>query len=414
MQPLKRGELYPHQREWLDSDAFWSAMIGPYGCGKTGAAILYAWERSRINWGRRGLWVEPTYGMIQDIVLPELEEFLDAMEMTEVASTRAPLKADGYRLVRSQRPQLELPWGVWMFRSGEIPRRLKGPTVAWALLDEADQMDVLVEEIVLSRVRDPLAKFHCFGHVGTPEVYGSWLHERCEGDQRQDGDKVVRARQENVKGLPPEYYTRMKSSYDEAAYEQYGLGLWRLRTDGLIYTPPFSEANIEACGYIESRPVLVGMDFNVSPFSFVLAHQDGRVLRVFRQYRMRGANSQVVADTLKRDYPGATFELWIDPSGENRHTQGVSGSDADILRAAGFDVHWTRIGRVANRYNATRAMCRNAAGEVRLFIDPSCEQLIKELRTLTYEESVKQGADNHTTSALDYLVLGKFDPVRRG
>ncbi len=413
MLPLRRSDLYEHQRAWLDNRAFWSAMIGPYGCGKTGAAILYAWERSRINWGRRGLWVEPTYGMIQDIVLPELEEFLDAMEMSEATGTRGALKADEYRLVRSQRPQLELPWGVWMFRSGEIPRRLKGPTVAWALLDEADQMDVLVEQIVLSRVRDPRAQFHCFGHVGTPEVYGSWLHDRCEGEQRQKTDCVVRARQEDVKGLPPEYYGRMKTSYDEAAYEQYGLGLWRLKTEGLIYCPPFSEENIKPCQYEQGRTVLVGMDFNVDPFSFVCGHQVERELRIFRQYRIRGANSRTAAETLKRDFPGAAFELWIDAAGTARHTDGVSGTDADILRSSGLDPNWTRIGRVSNRYNSTRAMLLSAAGERRLFIDPSCVQLIREIRTLTYEESVKAGADNHSTSALDYLVLGKFDPIRR-
>lgn len=409
MRPLSIDSLGRHQREWLGSRAFWSAMIGPYGCGKTGACILWAWSRSMANPGRRGLWVEPTFGMIQDIVIPELEEFLDEIGMEET-SGRAPA-GNQFTLNRSGRPELILPWGVWMFRSAENHYRLKGPTVAWALLDEADQMEKAVEDVVLSRVRDPKANLLQFGHVGTPEKWGSYLHERCDGKARQPGDCVVIAKREDVTWLPAAYYDRMRDSFDARAFEQYGDGHWTLDTEGLIYVPPFSAENIQPCQYQPGLPVLIGMDFNVTPFSFVCCHETDGVLRAFRQYRIRGATSQTAAETIRRDFPDSPVEIWCDPAGAARHTTAVSGSDVRILESAGFEVHFRQVRRVNDRYNATRAYLKSASGRVRLVLDPDgCEQLIREYRTLTYEDAAKPGADNHSSSALDYLVYGKYDP----
>lgn len=426
MLPLRRSELDVHQSAWLDSRAFWSALIGPYGCGKTGAGILWAFERSMQNWGRRGLWIEPTFGMIQDIVLPELEEFFEALEFEEVLPGRRELGGMEYRLIRSGRPELELPWGVWMFRSGEVPRRLKGSTVAWCLLDEADQMDEEVENIALSRVRDNHARFLCLGHVGTPEVYGSWLHERCEGDKQQAGDDIIRAKKEDVRrSYSKQYYDRMRDAYDDTAYQQYGEGIWAIKTEGLIYIPPFNDLNVGDYKYRPGWEIYCGMDFNVDPMAFNLCHEvpttdaKGNVigpvhLEVFHQYRIVGATSRIAGETLLRDYPNSRITIWCDPAGEGRHTSGLSGTDVAILRNMGFDVHFKRVLRVNDRYNSTRAMLCNARGQRRLMFDRvACKKLIKELQTLTYEEARKAGADNHSTAALDYLTWGRYNPVRR-
>ena len=79
-------------------------------------------------------------------------------------------------------------------------------------------------------------------------------------------------------GLGPQYYERMKDSYDALAYEQYAEGRWVLNTEGLIYVPPFSAENIQPWTFNPGLPVLVGMDFNVDPFSFVAnQYADGKL-----------------------------------------------------------------------------------------------------------------------------------------
>lgn len=387
--------------------------MGPYGCGKTMAGILWAMKKSVENPGSRGMWVAPTFGMVKDILIPELEQYLSALGFNEATNGKRALRATEFLLTRSGRPELELQFHRWLLRSAEVPSRLKGPTLSWVLIDEADLVEREVEEIAISRVRDPGAAVLGVAHVGTPEVYGSWLQERVEGDAAHAGDMVVRARREDVTGLPPEYYARMRESFDEATFEQYAGGKWVVRTEGLIYTPPFSDANVRACKARDGLPILVGMDFNVDPFSFVVGHDLGGTLEIVAQYRLSGATSQLAADTLQADFPGRRIIVWCDEAGNQRRTSGLTGTDIQILRAAGLEVHWTHVQRVNNRYNSTRAMLQNAKGERRLFIDPSCKQLIRELRTLTHEAASKAGADNHTTSALDYLTLGHFNPVFR-
>jgi hypothetical protein len=370
-------------------------------------------RRSVLNPGCRGLWVEPTFGMVKDILIPELEQYLTAIGYTEAVNSKRSLRGREFLLTRSGRPELLLPFQTWLLRSAEVPSRLKGPTLAWVLIDEADLVDREVEDIAISRVRDPSACNLGVAHVGTPETFGSWLHERVEGDAARPGDLVVRAKQADVTGLPAEYYSRMQESYDEATYTQYAHGRWVVRTEGCIYSPPFSEENVQRCAFDPYRLVLIGMDFNVTPFSFVAAHEVEGCLRIFRQYRLNGADSQLAADRLLEDFPNQRIEVWCDEAGNQRHTSSLSRTDVKILRDAGLDVHWTHVTRVNNRYNSTRAMVRNAKGVRRLFIDPSCKQLIRELQTLTYEAAAKAGADNHTTSALDYLVTGKFNPLFR-
>jgi hypothetical protein len=203
----------------------------------------------------------------------------------------------------------------------------------------------------------------------------------------------------------------MKESYDEATFSQYAHGRWVLKTEGLIYTPPFSEDNVRPCHFQPFLPVYVGMDFNVDPFSFVACHEVGGCVEVFRQYRIRGANSQTAAETLKRDFPGVEIEIWCDAAGNQRRTSGIAGTDAQILDQAGLDVHFRTVRRVNDKYNSLRAMLCNANGLRRLFIDPSYSQLVRELRTLTYDEAAKAGADNHSTDALAYLCWGRYNPI---
>jgi hypothetical protein len=312
-----------------------------------------------------------------------------------------------------------------MFRSAERPHRLKGPTVAVALLDEADQMEALVHEIVLSRVRDPHAATLALGCVGTPEQYGSWLHERCEGERAQDGDHVVRADREAVTGLPPEYYNRMRESYDEATFAQYGDGKWVLSDQGLIYTPPFSDDNLRRWTYRQGEPVYIGLDFNYTPFCFQAYQEDGEGnVYAFREWRLPRANTQTVADTLRIEFPQSRVEIWADAAGNQDKTGQLAGTDVEILRRGGFDVYWTWIKRRNDRYNATRGMLCNADGRRRLFLDPeSVPMLIREMRTLTHEQAAKQAkaydsagralleGGDHSTSAQDYLMLGRYNPV---
>lgn len=388
-------------------------MIGPYGCGKTWAGILWAMQHSAINAGLRGLWVEPTFGMIKDILIPELEQFLEAAGFIPCMNARRPLRVDEYILTKSGRPDLVLPIGRWLLRSAEIPAHLKGPTVAWALVDEADLISKEAEDIIQSRVRDPAADLLAIGHVGTPESFGSWLHERCEGEDSQEGDCIVRAKPEDVTGLGVEYYERMRDSYDPQTFEQYAKGRWMLKTEGVIYGLP--EENVRPCPFTPGQPVYIGMDFNTAhPFSFVCGHEVNGALELFRQYRLPiGSNTDQAAQVVLEDFKGCPIVIHCDAAGGQRRTSGVAGTDIKILQNAGLEVHWRNVPRKADVYNSTRAMICNAAGGRRLFVDPSCKQLIRELRTLTHDEASKAGADNHSTDALGYLTWGRYNLVWR-
>lgn len=218
--------------------------------------------------------------------------------------------------------------------------------------------------------------------------------------------------------VPPEEIEAARAELDPRTFRQEYEASFECMT-GLVYEN--FDRKVHICPDLKDTggTLLVGMDFNIGAQSSVHGVRAGEQFHILDEMVLPNANTQRVADELKRRYPGRKINVYPDPSGNARKTSaGMGQTDFAILRAAGFRVIAPpKAPSVTDRVNEVNALFTNAKGEHRLFIHPRCQKLIHCLEGLTYREGTnepdkRQGLD-HLPDALGYAVHSEFPLIRR-
>ena len=123
-----------------------------------------------------------------------------------------------------------------LLRSLDEFERLRGTNLAWFGIDELTYTSEEAWLRLEGRLRDPLAKRLCGFAVWTPKGH-DWVHRRFIGNP-VEGYEMVQARPfENrfILDQIPDFYERLKSSYDEKFFRQEVLGEYLAADTGLVY-----------------------------------------------------------------------------------------------------------------------------------------------------------------------------------
>lgn len=164
----------------------------------------------------------------------------------------------------------------------------------------------------------------------------------------------------------------------------------------------------------DAAELYIGLDFNVDPMSAAVGVKVADQLHIVDEVCLPNSNTQEMAQEIQARYPKHKIRAYPDPAGRARKTSAAGGvTDFTILEQSGFRVTAPRKHpAVADRINEVQALLKNASGEMRLFIHPRCEQLIKGLDGMTYKpgQSVpdKSLGLDHITDALGYLIHSEF------
>ena len=161
------------------------------------------------------------------------------------------------------------------------------------------------------------------------------------------------------------------------------------------------------CKVMDKSPRLFwGVDFGVASYmTAVLCCENtaGEVF-VFDEIGLQNSNTFELAKLMQQKAPN--LPVYPDPAGKAR-TSNSTKSDHMILREAGFSV----ISKKANptqkdRLNALNKMLEDANGKVRLFINPECKNLIRDLELCTMENGqiLKTETLSHFLDALCYVM----------
>lgn len=165
------------------------------------------------------------------------------------------------------------------------------------------------------------------------------------------------------------------------------------------------------------KDLLIGMDFNVDNISLVVCQVVHDQLWVIEEHEQIGY-TQDAADLIKQRYhqwQGRTI-VFPDASGNSRDTKIKGITDHLILRRNGFKlIVGASNPNVRDRVNTTNALFRSANGDIRLFIHPRCQKLIKALLGLIWKngERDKHSGLDHITDALDYTVWHVFPMIEQ-
>jgi hypothetical protein len=173
----------------------------------------------------------------------------------------------------------------------------------------------------------------------------------------------------------------------------------------------------ELSGY---APLLIGMDFNISPMTAVIGQKLGDKCQILDEIVLMNSNTQEMMQAINQKYGGCEGIVHPDPSCVARRTSAPVGqTDFTIIERAGWPVYTVRAPYpLVDRINTVNSMLCNAQGVRRLLIAPQCTDLIKALDGLTYKERSKipdgRSGLGHITDALGYLIMGVFPMIPRG
>jgi hypothetical protein len=169
--------------------------------------------------------------------------------------------------------------------------------------------------------------------------------------------------------------------------------------------------------------ILIGLDFNVSPFSCAIASMvsgpAGPILEFWDELVMLGASTQTAIEEIQRRYPDRRIVVYPDASGRQRRTSAMTGiTDFTLLRNAGFQiVAAAKNPPIKDRINGTNAALRNAKGESHIRINPDCRALIRAFDGLTFGEDGKPDKNSshgldHMADAASYLIWYALRPLQ--
>ena len=397
----------PSQKRFHESGARFKGFSGPIGSGKSQALCQEALKLSYLNPGRTGLLGAPTFPMLRDATQAALIEILER--------NRIPYewnRGENFILLKDTRSRI-------LFRAVEEFERLRGSNLAWFGLDELTYTSEEAWLRLEGRLRDPEATRLCGFAVWTPKGY-DWVYERFVS-ARVEGYETVMARPFENRFLLdriPDYYERLKHSYDARFYQQEALGEYLAMSGGRVYFAFDRMENMREAEADRGLPLMWALDFNVDPMCSVVAQVDGEEVNVLDEIVLSRASTYDACEEFGRRFPAheAGLVVHADASGARLQTAGTTDVEIlrNFLRAGPYGQARFRIPRsnpaVRDRLTLMNAKLESAAGERSLWIDPRCKELIKDLEQVTYKENstvIDKERDprrTHLSDALGYLV----------
>jgi Terminase large subunit, T4likevirus-type, N-terminal/Terminase RNaseH-like domain len=306
-----------------------------------------------------------------------------------------------------------------LFRAVEEFERLRGSNLAWFGLDELTYTQEEAWLRLEGRLRDPKATRLCGFAVWTPKGF-DWVYRKFIAHPAEGYEAVQAKPFENrfLLDTVPDFYERLRGSYDENFFRQEVLGDYLNARGGLVYHAFDRQKNVRAVQVDESRPVVWAVDFNVDPMSSVVAQveRNGEVA-VLDEIVLRRATTEQACEEFEKRFglPRAGVVVYGDASGASMHTTGHS--DYQVIRNY-FSSRMAKVSYrvpkanppVRDRVSVVNARLRNARGETQLFVDAKCKELIDDFEQVSYQEDStqidkdKDRKRTHLSDALGYLI----------
>jgi len=400
-------QALPSQQKFHDSKARFKGFSGPIGSGKSAALCHEAIKLAYVNPGRTGLIGAPTYPMLRDATVMALVEILEKNKVPHEMN-----RADNYLVLRETRSRI-------LFRAVEEFERLRGSNLAWFGLDELTYTQEEAWLRLEGRLRDPKAARLCGFAVWTPKGY-DWVYERFIASPVEGYETVQAKAFENRFLLEriPDYYERLKNSYDARFYQQEALGEYLDMHAGRVYYAFDRKENVVEAQVNPALPLLWALDFNVNPMCSVVAQASGDAVTVLDEIVLPRASTMEACEEFARRFPshGRGLAIYADATGARLQTSGTT--DLRMLKeffASGeygevqFKVPKSNPA-VRERVALMNAKLESAAGRRMLRVDARCRELIKDLEQVSYKESsllIDKDRDpkrTHLSDALGYLM----------
>ena len=362
--------------------------------GKTYLAITEMMKYAALP-NQRIWYVAPTLKMAKDICWSNLKEVLNQFNWIEdINETTLTIT------MRKSNSTISL-------KSADMPDSLRGTGLNFLVLDEFSDIPKRTWfEVLRASVSDTLGSvFMC----GTPRGYGNWSYEMfLKGKQDKEWDSFQYTTLDGGMVTKSEI-EQAKSDLDQRTFRQEFEGTFENYSGAIYYN--FHPVDSVVDKQLDwTKPLHIGMDFNVSPMSAAVAQVERDKLYFVDEVVIYGSNTDEMCEEIRNRY-GTKLPIFIypDPAARQRKTSAGGKTDLSILQNAGFDVKAKlRHTAVRDRINTVNSRLKDSKGIRHIFISKYCKTLIKGLQRQTYKEDTnipnKEDGFDHMNDALGYLV----------
>lgn len=321
----------------------------------------------------------------------------------------------------------------------DAPMRVEGSPLDFVVCDESADVK---ESAWLEHIRPGLSERGGEAWlIGTPDGR-NWFWQAAQKAQDDDSGLWSFHTWPSSTVLDPEEIAIAKSELDERTFAQeYNASF--LDATGRVYYAFDRDVHVEQVTYDPKLPLILCMDFNVSPGTATVCQEQpytGDNPAVDRTKPVTVVLSEVWiknnSNTIRvseeflsrhRDHKG---ELWVygDAAGGARGTSQTQGSDWDLVRKCLDPVFGARQvpmtgGRiltledrfyvdvpranpaVRSRINAVNSRLRSASGTVRMIVDSSCKHLIEDFEGVCWDDKTGD-IDKKSSPMLTHLSDG--------
>ena len=380
-----------HQREFIQSTAIHTALIGGFGSGKSHVGVAKTIIKKLQFPNVNVAYYLPTYGLINDVAFPKFIEQLQAYNIP-------------FTVNRSENI-IKTEFGSIILRNMSDPERIIGYEVGYSLIDETDALtkdkmaDVFMKIIGRNRSKLPKGYINQTDVVGTPEGF-KWLHEFFVKNSNEN-KKVIKAKTYDNPFLPKGYVDTLKETYTESQINAYLNGEFVNLNSASVYQSYNRKSHRTNEVALPNERLIVGLDFNITNMNAVVHVMRNKILYAIDE--VSGCyDTQTMCDTLKHNYPNNIIEINPDASGNARSTSGAS--DFSILRQNGMIISAPKKNpNVSERVNAVNMAFQNDRYYVN---DKMCPAYSEALENQSYKNGVpdKQSGFDHITEAGGYAV----------
>lgn len=409
--------LYKKQYDAIFNDCRYSVIEASTKSGKTFGCMEWLLDKAaRSREGDNLWWVAPIFPQAK-IAYRRFKAWLrDPIQQKVVSVNESELT-------------ITLPHGaVLWFKGSDRPDALYGEDVVAAVIDEASRCREDSWHAIRSTLTATKGPVRIIGNVKGRQNWAYKIGEKAKhGDLAQyhysritawdaiaagilDEQEILDAKNVLPARIFRELYEAEPADESGNVYSSFGAQSIRPADEASEFLSKRTDDRDEP-----GPDLLVGMDFNVSPMTAVVAVETGDQLFVVDEIVKRNFTTQKMAAEIQQRYPHARqITVYPDPSGRSRHTA-TQNTDFTILEDAEFSVIAPRAApRVVDRINTVNAALKTSDGTQRLFVSSGCEELIDALWSQYYndrgEPDKTQGHD-HITDALGYLICGVL-PLR--
>ena len=345
---------------------------------------------------KQNIWyVAPTFKMAREIVWNKLKEMLSNFKWIDTineSNLSIKVKKTG---------------SIISLKGCENYDSLRGVGIDFLILDEfADIDEKAWTEVLRASIADTEGDVLM---CGSPKGFGNWSYRMyLKGKQDAEWDSFQfttlqggMVSKEEIEQAKQDIDIRTFRQEFEGTFENYA---------GAVYYNFHAVENVKEKKIDFTKPLHIGLDFNVDPMSASVAQIDKEIIHFVDEIVIYSSNTDEMVEEIRDRYGDKTkIFIYPDPACRQRKTSAGGKTDLSILQNAGFNVKCKfKHSPVRDRINAVNSSLKSANGKRYIFVDPSCKIITKGLQRQIYKENTnipdkEQGFD-HMNDSIGYLI----------